>query len=52
MVHLKDYVETGLVVSKVQSGRPKLTTPSEYQYMQLCSQRQKRNFITDTQFAE
>uniref|UniRef100_A0A3B4XSX8 Transposase Tc1-like domain-containing protein n=1 Tax=Seriola lalandi dorsalis TaxID=1841481 RepID=A0A3B4XSX8_SERLL len=36
---LKRFGETGSVVSKARSGRPKVTTPSEDQYIKLSSLR-------------
>lgn len=47
---LQRFAETGSVVSKARSGRPKVTTPSEDQYIKLSSLRDRKgNFITDTE---
>ncbi|KAM7407138.1 hypothetical protein PAMA_003055 [Pampus argenteus] len=44
---LKRAAETGSVVSKARSGRPKVTTPAEDQYIQLSSLRDRR--VTSSQ---
>lgn len=39
---LKQFVKTGLVASKARSGRPKVNTLSEDQYIKHCSQRGRK----------
>uniref|UniRef100_A0A3B4V6T2 Transposase Tc1-like domain-containing protein n=1 Tax=Seriola dumerili TaxID=41447 RepID=A0A3B4V6T2_SERDU len=46
---LKRSAETGSLVSKARSGRPKVTTPSEDQYIKLSSLRDRKATLSQIQ---